>query len=310
MITEASVIRQPVGEGCAPVPSIAFWALKTALLWFALLASAVIASKCVTIDLPQPPKDGPLSIESAFLLVNGLVAIALGLVASRARVSGIGRAVLLFVAMFGISTAMMQIETLYFNESVRMPPDVLVGLVEQSAIISFIVAIVGAFLFRPSTEPVAAVPSNMMTRIALLAVIYVFLYYAAGFFVAWQSEAVRSYYGNGMHIALAPTVAFQIFRGTLWALISLFIVTRLKGSLTSRAAIMAVLFSVLTAAQLLYPNVLVPWPVREMHLIEVGASEAVYGIVATFVLLAGAARHPLSATSPWRLIAGRVCSHS
>ncbi|HEY0283218.1 MAG TPA: hypothetical protein VGC27_11415, partial [Rhizomicrobium sp.] len=142
MITEASVIRQPVGEGCAPVPSIAFWALKTALLWFALLASAVIASKCVTIDLPQPPKDGPLSIESAFLLVNGLVAIALGLVASRARVSGIGRAVLLFVAMFGISTAMMQIETLYFNESVRMPPDVLVGLVEQSAIISFIVAIV------------------------------------------------------------------------------------------------------------------------------------------------------------------------
>jgi len=98
-------------------------------------------------------------------------------------------------------------------------------------------------------------------------------------------------------------VAFQIFRGTLWALISLYIVTRIDGSLACRAGIMAVLFAALTAPQLLYPNPLVPWAVRQVHLVEVGSSEFVYGILATLILLAGAARNRLASTSAWRFIA-------
>jgi hypothetical protein len=132
------------------------------------------------------------------------------------------------------------------------------------------------------------------------------LYYTAGYFIAWQSEAVRAFYSNGVHIELAPTVAFQVFRGTLWALISLYIVTRIEGSIACRAGIMAVLFAALTAPQLLYPNPLVPWTVRQVHLVEVGSSEFVYGIVATLILLGGAARAQLSSTSAWRMIAGRA----
>jgi|GEM_PF-792368 len=290
----------------SPAAGIALWALKTAALWVALLAGSMAAFKLVPIDLPAPKEDGPLTVMQAFLMVNGLIAVALSFVAVRARVADWRLGVLLFVAFFAIGSVMMQIETLYFNDSLKLPLAAIFALVEQAAIVGAVVALVGALLFRHADETIMPVPSGLAGRVILLAVVYVFLYYGAGFFIAWQSEAVRTYYDNGAHIALLPTIALQLVRGTLWALIALFIVTRLGGSLACRAGIMGVLFAVLTAAQLLYPTPHFPWAVREAHLLEVGSSEFVYGIVATLILLAGAARRPLSATSSWRLIAGHA----
>ncbi len=278
------------------------WMLKAAALWLVVLVGSVVAGKLVSVDMPVPSQDGPLTTVQAFLVVNGLVAVALALVATKARVSGWRLALVLFVSQFAIGSAMMQIETLYFNESVHMPMIVIGQLVTQAAIIAAFVAVVGALLFRPQRED-AVLPTGLVWRIAAMAPIYVVLYYAAGFFIAWQSEAVRAYYSNGVHIAFLPTVVFQIFRGTLWALIALFIVTRLKGSLMQRALIMGVLFAVMTAAQLLYPNPLMPWYVRQAHLLEVGSSEFVYGIIVTFVLLAGTARRRLANAGPLRLAA-------
>jgi hypothetical protein len=149
------------------------------------------------------------------------------------------------------------------------------------------------------------VPSTLTRRIAIMALLYVVIYYTAGATIAWQSAAVRAYYENGIHIQFVPTVLFQIFRGTLWAIIALFIVTRVSGSLLQRALVMGVLFSVMTAGQLLYPTSFFPWPVRAAHLLEVGASEFVYGILVTLILLAGAAKRPLGA-SIWRAIAGQA----
>ena len=277
--------------------------LRALALWVTVLVASAVASKLVPITMAVPKQDGPLSVLGAFLVVNGLIAVALSFVAARARVSGWRLAVLLFIAFFGIGSAMMQIETLYFNESIKMPVPVILALVKQTAITAAVTAAVGAVLFRHGAREPLPVPSQMTLRIAALALTYVVLYYSAGYFIAWQSEAVRAYYGNGVHIELLPTVAFQIFRGTLWALISLYIVTRIDGSLACRAGIMAVLFAALTAPQLLYPNPLVPWAVRQVHLVEVGSSEFVYGILATLILLAGAARNRLASTSAWRFIA-------
>jgi len=286
-----------------PAIALTMWTLKAILLWIAQLAACVVAYKLVPVDLPVPAQDGPLTSMQALLTVSGLIAISLSLLAAKARVRGWRLAVLLFAAQFLIGSAMMQIETVYFNESIRIPLAAIGGIVAQCAIVAAFTAMAGAVLFRPAPGGESMVPANLLPRVAAMAVIYVLLYYGAGFFIAWQSAAVRAFYGNGIHIDLAATVAFQIFRGTLWALIALYIATRMKGSLASRALVMAVLFAVLTAGQLLYPNTQFGWDVRRAHLMEVGSSEFVYGLIATFVLLAGAARKRLDPDSPWRLIA-------
>jgi hypothetical protein len=199
----------------------------------------------------------------------------------------------------------MQLETLWFNESLKLPLPVIGELVANAAIAAAAAAVAGALLFRPAATPALPVPATLTRRIAYMALIYVVLYYGAGFFIAWQSAAVRAYYENGIHIAFLPTVAFQIFRGTLWAIIALTIVSRTTGCLAMRALVMGVLFAVMTAAQLLYPTYFFPWPVRAAHLVEVGTSEFVYGVVATLVLLSGAAKRPLT-KSIWRVVAGQA----
>ncbi|HEV2271505.1 MAG TPA: hypothetical protein VGR92_18800 [Steroidobacteraceae bacterium] len=251
---------------------------------------------------PMPTGDGPLTAMQAVFVTNGAMAIVLSALASRLRVRGARLGLVLFVAFFCLSVGMMMIETLYFNKSVKMPMDLLVRWGVQGMISAAIIGAVGALLYHPADEAPALIPANIFRRLVALALIYVVLYYCAGYFIAWQSAAVRSYYGN-MDIPLLPTIALQLFRGFLWALISLYIVTRMKGSLMSRALLMAMLFWIVTSIQLLYPNAMMPWAVRQMHLVEVGSSELVYGFIAVFVLLGGA-RIPLSKTSFWRLIAG------
>jgi hypothetical protein len=274
-------------------------------MWATIVVTAAIAGSIIFSRLPpMPPGDGPLTAMQALLVTNGAMAIVLSVLASRLRVRGARLGLVLFVAFFCLSVGMMMIETLYFNKSVRMPMDLLVLGGVQGVISAAIAGAVGALLYHPADEAPAPVPANIFPRIMALTVIYVVLYYGAGYFIAWQSAAVRAYYSN-MNILLVPTIALQLFRGFLWALISLYIVTRMRGSLMSRALTMAVVFWIVTSIQLLYPNALMPWAVRQMHLVEVGSSEFVYGFLAVFVLLAGA-RKPLSKNSLWRLIAGRT----
>lgn len=296
----------PSAREINPAIAFALWLGKTATLWIALIAAMVMAGLLIPVSLPMAKPDGPLTSEQALLVVNGLTAVALALLATRARVAGWRLAVVLFVAYFAISSAMMQMETLWFNDSLKLPLPVVGQLLANSAVVAAMVAAAGALLFHPVREDVGDVPAGLVWRVVAMALIYVVLYYGAGFFIAWQSAAVRAYYDNGVHIPLLPTIAFQIFRGTLWALIALFLVSRLKGSLGSRALIMGVLFAVLTAAQLLYPAPFFPWPVRHAHLVEVGSSEFVYGLIATFILLAGARRRPLGDSSAWRLLTGKA----
>ena len=132
-------------------------------------------------------------------------------------------------------------------------------------------------------------------RIAAAALLYVIAYFAAGQFIAWQFEAVRAYYAATELPSFGILVPLQLFRGVLWALIALFIVQRLRGSLIVRMALMAAIFAVLTASQLLYPNPYMPWGVRLGHLMEIGTSEAVWGALAAWILAPRTARDWLRA---------------
>jgi len=302
-MSTASETKAVVKKG-GSVAILLLWALKTAVLWVVLVVGATAAGMLLPIHMPPAISDGPLNVMQAFAVVNAVIAVALGLVAGNARVRGWHMVPLIFVAYFVIGAAMMQIETVYFNDSLKLPLDAIASMVGDAAIVGLLVAIAAALLFWPKAEAAHPLPANLMLRVGAMVLIYEGLYFGAGGFIAWQSAAVRAFYCNGLHIAFWPLFAFQILRGTLWALIALFIVTRLRGSLLSRALVMAVLFFSLTAVQLLYPTPFFPWSVRAAHLAEVGSSEFLYGLISTLVLLGGAAKHPQTAPSRWRLIAG------
>jgi hypothetical protein len=61
----------------------------------------------------------------------------------------------------------------------------------------------------------------------------------------------------------------------------------LTGGVWRRALLTGAAFSVLMALPLLYPNPLMPWPVRQVHLVEVGVSNFLFGIVVSLLLLWG-----------------------
>lgn len=300
----SATVERP--ERPSPIMRSGLWVLKTVAIWIVMIVASAIAAKLVGFTPGPPIRDpGPLSVENAAFLLTFIEALVVAMLAANARVSSLRLGGLIFAALFGIQTAMMQIETLYFNDSLHLPLIEIGMVTAQAAIVAAAVSLIAALLFRSSVPGKSRMPSNLAIRVAALAVIYVVLYFTAGGLIAWQSAAVRAFYNNGANIPMLPLAGLQIVRGTLWALISIYIVSRLKGSMGKRAAIMAVMFAVFTAAQLLYPNPYMPWAVRQYHLLEVGSSEFVYGIVATLVLLGGAARRPLSESSSWRLIAAR-----
>lgn len=271
--------------------------LKALVLWCALMGATIVAGMLNPVDLPAGQQDGPLTSMQALLVVNGVVAGILATLAGLSRVGGWRLALLLFVSLFAVTTAMMQLETLWFNESLKLPLRVVGELTLNAAVVAAVVALIAMCLYRPRQAMLAPLPDGVVWRVGAMAVIYVFLYYGAGFFIAWQSADVRAYYENGIHIAFLPTVGFQLVRGTLWAVIALYIGRHLHGSLTVRALVLGGTFSVLTAAQLLYPAPFFPWAVREAHFIEIASSEFVYGLIAALLLLGGRASNPVSSAS-------------
>jgi hypothetical protein len=255
----------------------------------AVYAASIVSSTLVLGSLgispgPHPP-EGLLPGAAALLIVHALTVGVMLLVVAFANVRGLRLALLIFVVLFGTQTAMMQIETLAFNRSVGMPLRDVMVVILAGAANAAIVAAAASLLFRGPSTGALPPPPNLGWRLAAATLAYVACYYGAGQFIAWSQEAVREYYGQGEGIDQRFLVPFQMFRGLLWSLIALFLALRLKGSLLQRLAIMTLLFPMLTAPLLLYPNSYMPVAVAKAHLIEVAVSEAIWGAIAGLLLL-------------------------
>ena len=260
-------------------------ALKALAVYVASIACSVLVLGSLGISPGPYPSENLLSAGTALLLVHGLTVGILLLVTVFATVRGFALGVLIFLILFGTQTAMMQIETLAFNRSVGMPLRDVMALVVAGAANAAAVAAMVSLLFRGSSGGALPPPPHLSWRLAVATLAYVACYYGAGQFIAWSSAAVREYYGQGEGIDQRFLLPFQLFRGLLWSLIALFLALRLKGPFLQRVAIMTLLFPMLTAPLLLYPNSYMPLAVAKTHLIEIAVSEAIWGAIAALLLL-------------------------
>jgi hypothetical protein len=143
-------------------------------------------------------------------------------------------------------------------------------------------------------SPLAAA-RQLPWRFAAIAVIYVWLYFTFGYFIAWQDPAVRAYYGGndpGSFFAQmadivrnhSGLIVFQIFRGVAGGLIALPIVRMLKGSRWETGLAVALVFSVILSDKLLLPNPYMPEAVRMTHLLETASSDFLFGWAVMWLL--------------------------
>ncbi len=127
-------------------------------------------------------------------------------------------------------------------------------------------------------------------KFAAVAVVFVAIYYLCGYYIAWQSSAVRFYYTHSTELKsfwgnLAGTwsatpwmMPLQSGRGLLWLVMTLPAVWMLGGSRRRVAFGTALMYAALGgSAMLILPNPLMPPQVAHAHLIETTISGLLFG---------------------------------
>jgi hypothetical protein len=133
-------------------------------------------------------------------------------------------------------------------------------------------------------------------KLVLVAIIYMALYFSAGYYIAWQNPNLVAFYGGvdagsfwaQMRInmdANPDILQFQFMRGVLWALFALPVIWMYRGRPLEVALLVALLFGVTFNIGHLMPNPLMPdASMRFSHLIETTSSNFVFGLIVVWLL--------------------------
>jgi hypothetical protein len=273
--------------------------LAVTILYFGTFA--VVSGALLANVSPQPaPAEAGTTLLALFVvsLVNAAV---LSYVILRSRWTGWKLVVAIFFVFYGVGTLMPQIETAFFITS--LPPGMLTRLFLAGAIMSAVfsplaVLILGKARNRADGTTGISWPRMSgrawVTKLLLIIVLYVVIYFTFGYFIAWRSAAVRAYYGGsdpGSFIAQITSVlrdqpslfVLQVVRALLWTAIALPVMRMMKGKWWEAALAVALLFAV-TSSQLLLPNPLMPYEVRMAHLLETATSNFLFGWLVVVIL--------------------------
>jgi len=260
---------------------------------FAVVSGALL-SPAAPPDVPADPGKTLL----ALLIVSVLNAAVWTYVILRSRWTGWKLIAAVFVVFYGANTLMPQIETAYFVTRLpqgMLPRLFLAGIIIAAIFAPFAVLILGkASHRRADVTRLKLLTGNWASKLALIVLAYVLIYFTFGYFIAWSSPAVRAYYGGSdPHGFITHMVSLvrnepmlfllQAVRGLLWAAIAVPVIKMTKGAWWEAGLAVALLFAVVNS-QLLIPNPLMPPEVRMAHLLETTTSNFLFGWLVVFIL--------------------------
>lgn len=272
--------------------------LAVALVY--LVCFVVVSGALLSTTTEQPtPADASATL-LALLAVSFVHAAVWTYIIRRSRWSGWKLVMTVFLVLYGVDTLLPQIETAYFVT--RLPPGMLPRLFIAGLIVAAIFAPLAVLILgKAKSQADAGSDSrlNMPTtewiaKLFVIAILYVFIYFTFGYFVAWKSEAVRVYYGGNdpgsffAHIASVlrsePLLfLLQVVRGLLWAAIAVPVIRMMRGKWWEAGLAVALLFAT-ASSLLLIPNPLMPPEVRMAHLVETVTSNFLFGWLLTILL--------------------------
>ena len=208
----------------------------------------------------------------------------------------------MFVGMYGISTVVSQLESIFLLSS-KLPHGMIRALFAQGAI--------GTALFAPlavlvlgkwraampgvaSPAPAAMRAASAAWRLVLLIIAFVFLYLFFGYYVAWQNPELRRYYGgphwpnfiaslrgnwqNSPWIFLLASFRALLHVAFVYPLIRMLRAGRWESALA------AALFLACWTTVLLLPNPLMPASVARSHFWETLGFNLVFGSLLGWLL--------------------------
>lgn len=260
------------------------------------VAFVIVSGALLSTATPQAAPSEAGATLLALFVVSLVSAGVWCYVISRSRWAGWKLIVSMVLVFYGVNTLMPQIETAYFVT--RLPPGMLPRLFIAGAIMAVVFVPLAVLIFgklRSHTSSTMKLPLGpLITRLAIIVVAYVIIYFTFGYFVAWKNDAVRAYYGGGELIGFIPHLTnvlrdepllflLQAFRALLWTAIAVPVIRMMKGAWWEAGLAVALLFAV-TSAQLLLPNPLMPAEVRMAHLLETVTSNFLFGWLVVFLL--------------------------
>ena len=296
-------------------PAVNAFSFKSALALFsqwigALVAFilSLIASNSIS-PLPQLimekiPEAGFMS-NSAAMLFNGAVnATILIWAARRSSLKGVALARGLFVVSYFTQIFQTQIETAYFlyafpllHGNFEVYRLFLRGAITSAVFALLVTLFVGGFSRKPRAETKFTVYADQFLKTAAwLGALYVIIYILFGYYVAWQSQELRVFYGgpaelNSFANQILTTLMskpempfFQYARGILWTLCLIPLFKSFTGGRVELIILSALALALLPTAQLAFANPLMPADVSLYHFWEVSLSTGLFGVLCAWFL--------------------------
>jgi hypothetical protein len=275
---------------------------------FAAVSGVLLAPTAEQSGANQPSQAG--AALAALVTVSILNSAVLAYVIIRSRWAGWKLILTIFFVLYGVTTVLPQIETAFFLT--RLPPGMLPRLFLAGAIIAAVFSPLAVLILgkrkrgrgKDGAQDKASDKNylrlNMplgqwVGKLCLIVIIYMIIYFAFGYFIAWQSVAVRAYYGGrdpGSFLAQINSVmretpwliTLQVVRAILWTAIAVPVIRMMKGQWWEAGLAVALLFGVVATSLLLLPNPLMPREVRMAHLLETATSNFLFGWLLVLVL--------------------------
>ncbi len=284
------------------------WTFRLIILTILYFPIWILGTLVIGDLIPDTYSEPGLMSDATGMLILGLINTVL-IVALIVTSRWYGWRLMAFLALayYGSFTFMTQIETWFFLTRITVSPELLprlflMGLSIPLIYIPIAILICNKWKNKDNDEVNFKKVSNLMPvnqllwKLGVLAIVYLAIYWLAGYFIAWQNPELRAFYGSPGDITpfIAHTVTtftqspglvlLQLVRGVLFGLIVLPLImgSNIKPWLTG------LLVAFLLAAPHLghiMPNPLMPLAsVRLSHMIETATSTFIFGLIVVWLL--------------------------
>ena len=283
--------------------------------WFGAFVAFILSLIVANVISPIPqfimehrPEMGFMSEGNAMLFNGAINATILVWAARRSSLWGFALAGGLFILSFFAQVFQTQIETAYFLnafpllhgnfEAYRL---ILRGAITSALFALLVTLIVGRFSRKRDAEASFTVHADQFLKAgAWLGAVYFLLYILFGYYVAWQSQELRVFYGgpaalNSFADQILTTLMskpempfFQYARGILWIACLIPLFKSFTGRRFELIALSALALGLLPTAQLAFANPLMPAGVSLYHFWEVSISTAIFGALCAWIVPAKA----------------------
>jgi hypothetical protein len=281
------------------------WFFRIILLTALYFPVWILGAMVIGDSMPQVQSEPGLLSQEVGTLVLGIIntALIVALIFS-SRWHGWRLALSLAFAYYGSFTLITQIETWYFLSEITVSPELLPRLFIMGLSVPLIFIPVAVLICRKWKKKEVGIArqymkmpfKQLLLKLGIIAVIYLIIYWLAGYYIAWQNPELRAFYGSPGEIEpfFAHTFAticdtpglilLQFIRGILFAIIAMPIIVGSKVKPWVTALLVGFLLAIPHLGHIL-PNPLMPVAsVRLSHLMETFSSTFLFGLLIVWLL--------------------------